>query len=126
MWGKRLGGLAIALGLLCGVGYWRLRVTRPDYRLRQGQAALLREDYDKAFELTSLLETSGHFDHAHLLRGQSLLRRGHLNEALLEYNALRHERKDLLAEASMIFGLGLYFHGHRVESEKLLLHAVHV
>jgi tetratricopeptide (TPR) repeat protein len=125
-WGRWLGGLALALGLLGGVGYWRFRVSRPDYRLRQGQAALLREDYDKAAELTSLLEASGHLDHAHLLRGQSLLRRGHLNEALLEYNAIRRDRKDLLAEASMIFGLGLYFHGHLVEAEKLLLHAVHV
>jgi len=71
------------------------------------------------------LEASGHRDHAHLLRGQSLLRRGQLNEALLEYNAIDRERKDLLAEASMVFGLGLYFHGHLVEAEKLLLHAVH-
>jgi tetratricopeptide (TPR) repeat protein len=125
-WGRWLGGLAVALGLLGGVGYYRFRVTRPDYRLRQGQAALLREDYDKAAELTSLLDASGHVDHAHLLRGQSLLRRGDLNEALLEYNAIRRERKDLLAEASMVFGLGLYFHGHLVEAEKLLLHAVHV
>jgi tetratricopeptide (TPR) repeat protein len=125
-WSRTLAGLAVALGLLGGVGSWRFRVTRPDYRLRQGQAALLREDYDKAAELTSLLETSGHFDHAHLLRGQSLLRQGHVNQALLEYNAIRRERKDLLAEASMIFGLGLYFHGHLAEAEKLLLHAVHV
>lgn len=124
-WTRWLGGLAVALGLLGGVGYWRFRVTRPDDRLRQGQAALLREDYDKAAELTSLLEASGHVDHAHLLRGQSLLRRGQLNEALLEYNAIRRDRKELLAEASMVFGLGLYFHGHLVEAEKLLLHAVH-
>jgi tetratricopeptide (TPR) repeat protein len=120
-----LGGIAVVLGLLGGIGSWRFRVTRADYRLRQGQAALLREDYEKAAKLTNLLETSGHVDHAHLLRGQSLLRRGYLNEALLEYNAIHHDRKDLLAEASMVFGLSLYFHGHLVEAEKLLLHAVH-
>ena len=123
-WRITLGGLAVAVGLLGGIGSWRFRVTRPDYRLRQGQAALLREDYDKAAELTNLLEASGHIDHAHLLLGQSLLRRGHVNEALLEYNALRHDQKELLAEASMVFGLGLYFHGYLVEAEKLLLHAV--
>jgi tetratricopeptide (TPR) repeat protein len=121
-----LGGIAVALGLLGGIGFWRFRVTRADYRLRQGQAALLREDYEKAAKLTNLLEASGHVDHAHLLRGQSLLRRGHVNEALLEYNAIDHDHKDVLAEASMVFGLGLYFHGHLVEAEKLLLHAVHV
>jgi tetratricopeptide (TPR) repeat protein len=119
-----LGGIAVAVGLLGGIGSWRFRVTRADYRLRQGQAALLREDYGKAAELVNLLEASGHVDHAHLLLGQSLLRRGHVNEALLEYNAIRHDHKDLLAEASMVFGLGLYFHGHLVEAEKLLLHAV--
>lgn len=125
-WGWSLGGLAVAVGLLGGIGYWRFRVTRPDYRLRAGQAALLREDYDKAAKLARLLEDSGHLDHAHLLRGQSLLRRGQLNPALLEYNAIDRDRKDLLAEASMIFGLGLYFHGHLIEAEKLLLHAVQV
>src|SRR5262249_9390017 len=123
-WLMILGGIAVVLGLLGGIGSWRFRVTRAEYRLRQGQAALLREDYDKAAELANLLEASGHLDHAHLLRGQSLLRRGYLNPALLEYNAIRHDCKELLAEASMVFGLGLYFHGHLAEAEKLLLHAV--
>jgi tetratricopeptide (TPR) repeat protein len=125
-WGRTLAGLTVALGLLGGFGWWRFRAIHPDYRLRQGQAALLREDYDKAALLTGLLESSGHLDHAHLLRGQSLLRRGHLNEALLEYNAIDRQRTDLLAEASMVFGLGLYFHEHLVEAERLLLHAVQV
>src|SRR5262249_14955747 len=107
-WWRMLGGLLLAVGLLGGFGYWRFRVPGPDDRLRQGQAALLREDYDKAAELANLLEASGHLDHAHLLRGQSLLRRGYLNPALLEYNAIRHDCKELLAEASMVFGLGLY------------------
>jgi tetratricopeptide (TPR) repeat protein len=125
-WRRVLGSLVVVLGLLGGIAYWRFRAPDPDERLHQGQAALLREDYDKAAELTSLLEAAGHLDHAHLLRGQSLLRRGYLNPALLEYNAIRHDCKELLAEASMIFGLGLYFHGHLVEAEKLLLHAVHM
>jgi Protein of unknown function (DUF1214) len=97
---------ALVAALLVAGGVWRYHTTLPNYRLRHGQEALLRGDVARAERMAELLESSGYADHAHLLRGQVYLHRHRLNQAILEYNQIRHEQEDILAEASLIYGLG--------------------
>jgi tetratricopeptide (TPR) repeat protein len=69
-----LAGLLL-LGGLAGLGGWAYyKTTRPDYRLRRGQEAARRGDYDRAEELADRLQADGHPDHAHLLRAEVLYR----------------------------------------------------
>ena len=97
--GRTLLVLAVLAGLVAAGGVWRYRTTRPAYRLRLGQEAVLRGDWNEAEEQAIRLEASGYPDHACLVRGHSFLRRGRLYEAVLEYNAIRHDHEDVLAEA---------------------------
>jgi tetratricopeptide (TPR) repeat protein len=125
-WLGWLAGLALVAALAGTGAAWRHRVTRPEYRLRRGQEALLRRDWDAAYEWADRLEASGHPDHAHLLRGQVYLHRGNLERAILEYNAIRQDQKEVLAEASLVYGLGLLSLGKLVEAERLLLYVLEV
>src|SRR5438552_2001894 len=111
-----VGALLIAAG-----GLWGYRVTRPDYRLRQGQDAIRRDDPDKAIRLAERLQSSGHPDHAHLLRGQAYLRLRRINRAIQEYNQIRPDNEPILVEASLVYGLGFLSLGKQAEAEKLLL-----
>src|SRR5262249_10164439 len=65
--------LTTALVLLGGAGAWWHHTSRPEYLLRQGQAALHRGDTEAADALAARLEASGHADHARLLSGQVYL-----------------------------------------------------
>jgi tetratricopeptide (TPR) repeat protein len=112
------GGIAGGLIAAGGAGWYRS--TRPDFRLRQGQKALLQGDLDGAEDFTQLLENSGHTDEAHLLRGQSYLHRSRLNEAILEYNQIHQENREILAEASLAYGLAFLSVGDHAGAEKLL------
>lgn len=125
--GRRIGtwtaaGLLV-VGLMASAGIWRYQTTRPEYRLRQGQAALLRDDWESAEAEAIALDRSGFRDHARLIRVQGFARRGRLNEAIVQYNAIRRDQPEILAQASRVLGLGLYFHGQLREAEPLLLHA---
>jgi tetratricopeptide (TPR) repeat protein len=105
---------------------WAYHTTRPEYRLRKGQQALLAGRTEEAEQLADRLEAAGYSDHAHLLRGQVYLRQHRLNDAIQEYNGITHEHEDILAEASLIYGLGFLSLGHSARAEKLLRYVVRV
>src|ERR1051326_7150090 len=125
-YGLALLGLCCLAGLIAAAGSWRYRVSRPEYRLRQGQEALQRGDLAEAETLVEHLEAAGYPVHAHVLRGQCYLRRGELERAILEYNQIPHEQRELLAEASLIYGLGFLSLGYSAQAEKMLLYVVEV
>lgn len=116
----------LGLSLLAAGGYWAYHTTRPEYRFRAGQKALLQGNFAKADQWADRLEASGYPDHAHLLRGQGHLRQRQLNLAVLEYNQISHENEEVLAEASLIYGLGFLSVGRAVEAEKFLLYVASV
>src|SRR2546425_3157208 len=97
-------GVALVAGLIGAAGLWGYRTTRPDSRLRQGQEALRRGDVAQAERLVERLEAAGYPAQAHMLRGQCYLRQGELDRAILEYNQIPHDQRELLAEASLIYG----------------------
>jgi tetratricopeptide (TPR) repeat protein len=119
-----LGGLVAALVLGGAVGGRWYSASRPEHRLRRGQEALLQGDVWAADQLAARLEASGHPDHAHLLRGQIYLRQGRLDRAVEEYNQIR--REELLAEASLIYGLGFLSLRRWVPAERLLAYVAEV
>jgi tetratricopeptide (TPR) repeat protein len=125
-WLLGLVGLALGVVLLGTAGLWRYQTTRPEYLLQQGQAALLRGDVDRAERSVLRLDAAGYTDHAHLLRGQTYLRQGQLARAILEYNQIRHDQQEVLAEASLIYGLGFLSLGRAVEAEKFLRYVADV
>src|SRR5262249_25089514 len=86
--------LAVALGAAAGVAAWWYHTTRPMYRLRQGQEALRQGRVDKAARVAQRLEANGYADHAHLLRGEALLREHRFTQAVEEFNQI-HDRGDL-------------------------------
>jgi tetratricopeptide (TPR) repeat protein len=116
-------GLAVLLALF---GLWWYRTSRPEYRLRKGQDALLGGDVGAATATADRLLASGYPDHAHLLRGQAYLRTGRLNAAIEEYNQIRDDNEEILAEASLIYGLGFLSLSVTDRAEKLLLHVASV
>jgi tetratricopeptide (TPR) repeat protein len=124
-WLAACAGLALVAGLGAG-GAWYYHSNRPEYRLRQGREALRRHDWAAARQQADGLENSGHPDHAHLLRGQIHLHQGELTEAIREYNAIRHDKPEVLAEASLVYGLGLLSVGKLVEAERLLRYVLDV
>jgi tetratricopeptide (TPR) repeat protein len=126
VWCLGLVSVAVVGAAIAAAGAGWYRVTRPDYRLRQGQKALLQGDLNRAEDFAQRLEESGHADEAHLLRGQSLLRRGRLNEAILEYNQIHQENQDVLGEASLIYGLGFLSVGDYIRAERLLRYVLTV
>jgi tetratricopeptide (TPR) repeat protein len=120
-----LTGLVLLAGGAGGAAAWQHHVSRPEYRLRRGQEALRRHDWAAAVEQADLLAAADP-DRAHLLRGQVYLHRGELARAIREYNAIRHDRPEVLAEASLVFGLGLLSVGRLVEAEPLLRYVLDV
>src|SRR5207245_1514296 len=86
-----------------GAVWWWHQTGDPDYRLRQGQRALEKDDDEAAERLLLLLEADGHKDHAHLLRGQKLVRDGHYARALAELNQIR-DQGDLRLDAAALSG----------------------
>jgi len=110
-------GLAVALSIYPSLLLYR--TTRPDYRLKAGQDALLGGDMAEAEEIAGRLEASGYPDHAHLLKGQIYLRQHHLNEAIREYNEIRHADEEIIAEASDIYGLAFLSQGELQRAQQL-------
>jgi tetratricopeptide (TPR) repeat protein len=107
-------------------GYWRYRVTRPEYRLRRGQAAVLQADLREAEQWAATLEAAGYPDYAHLLRGQMYFSANELNSAILEYDQINVARTDVLVEASLSYGLKFLDIKRPVEAESYLLYVVSV
>src|SRR5262249_10522804 len=59
-------------------------------------------------------------------RGQIYLRQGRFDRAVEEYNQIRREQTELLAEASLIYGLGFLSLRQWVPAERLLAHVAGV
>jgi tetratricopeptide (TPR) repeat protein len=95
------GGLALALAAAAGAAWYR--TTRPDYRLRHGQEALLRNDVDAAVREADRLEAAGHPDHARLLRGEIYYRSRRFADAVGEFTRIASEG-DLRLEAAALDG----------------------
>jgi tetratricopeptide (TPR) repeat protein len=101
-----LAGLLL-LGGLAGLGGWAYHAsTRPEARLRRGQEAARRGDYDRAEELADLLQADGHPDHAHLLRAECLFRQAHPERDLGESSAPSPLLERALAELSQVQDTG--------------------
>lgn len=115
--------LTVALAAVGGVSAWWYHTTRPDYRLRQGQEALRHGRPDKAERLAQRLESDGHADHAHLLRGEGFLREHEIALAVNEFNQIQ-DRGDLFVEAAVIYGLAFLSVNRSFEAEKLFRHVV--
>jgi tetratricopeptide (TPR) repeat protein len=128
MHGRRIQliGLAgVALAALLTGAWWHFRAGDPDRLLRDGQEAVLRGDWEAAHQAADRLDAAGQPDRAHLVRGHGYLRRARGNDALLnravvEYNQIRHDNPDVLAEASLTYGLGFYSLGKLAEAERFL------
>jgi tetratricopeptide (TPR) repeat protein len=84
-WSFRHAALGLAaLLILAGGAAWRYRVTRPDYQLRQAQAALARGNRDEAERVMLRLEEGGHKEQAYLLHAELLFRARQYKQALDE------------------------------------------
>ena len=100
---RRRIALAALVVLLAAGGYGRYVTTRPDARLRRGDAAVRARDWDSVVALADKLETTGHPDHANALRGDALLARGQPEPALAVLNRVSPESK-LRARAAVAAG----------------------
>jgi tetratricopeptide (TPR) repeat protein len=113
-----------------GVGVWRHQVTRPDYRLAQGEEAIRAKDWERVTSLLEKLESSGHQNHAHLLRGTALHARQHPDLALAELNKIRDEGAIHLRAAALsgrcLLELGNLPEAHRVFSYVLAQQPDHI
>lgn len=123
-------GLALAVGAAAGA-WWHLRSPTPDRLTRDGQDAVLRGDWKAADRAADRLDAVGEPDRAHLVRGHAYLRQARqsdamLNRAIIEYNQIRRDRSDVLAEASLIYGLGFYSLGKLAEAERFLIYVARV
>lgn len=104
---RKLGYLLVALVavVLAAAGArWYQVVTRPDYQLRQGEEALQQGDYRQAERRVRRLEEGGHTAHAHLLRGELLLRQNDTLRALAELRQVPREAEDLFLKAAALYG----------------------
>jgi tetratricopeptide (TPR) repeat protein len=114
------GLLALAAA---GAGWWYM-TSRPDYRLRAGQEALAREDWDAAEQQITHLEADGRADHAHLLRGELFFRQEQFDQALKEFNQIR-DQGTIRLQAVAFSGRCLLQLGNRNGAEQAFLFVVH-
>jgi tetratricopeptide (TPR) repeat protein len=107
--------------VLFGVGitaWWR-HVHSAEYMLRRGEELLASGDNAAAHEYAERLQNEGYRDHAHLLRGQALLKAGKLNPAIQEINEIPEEETALRLKAAETFGLNFLALQMRAEAEQL-------
>lgn len=95
--------LGLLLSTFLAGGFWFWRQSSPDSRLREGQAALARGEFDRAAALAGVLGTEGSHDHALLLRGEIALVQGNPVAALDQLNRIR-DRGDLQVQALPLVG----------------------
>jgi Tfp pilus assembly protein PilF len=74
--------------------------------------------------IVEILDTAGYKDHAHFLRGQSLLVRNRVNPALNELNQINPDNREIRFQAAVAFGLGLLARNQPQKAEQLLLYVV--
>jgi tetratricopeptide (TPR) repeat protein len=123
-------GLAVAGRYHWGTAGWYYH-TDPDYRLRCGEAALREGSLDRVELIAAALESSGHEEHAALLRGEALFQRAeplakanHLTEAApLFLRAVQELEKIKSLGAVRLQAVALYgrcslYLGNRREAER--------
>jgi tetratricopeptide (TPR) repeat protein len=110
-----LAGLLLAAG---ATAWWWYHTTRPDYRLRRGEAALAQGDTDTAEQLIAQLEAGGFADHAHLLAAEFLVRQRHYSQALAELNQMQQRDTSLHLQAATLSGRCLLELGELPEAER--------
>jgi tetratricopeptide (TPR) repeat protein len=109
------GTSLLALG--ASAGLWWYSISRPDYRLRQGQEALRRGNGFKAEQTALQLEADGYNDHAHLLSGEIYFRQQHYVQAVHEFNKLQ-DQGNLRREAVALSGRCFLSLGNRSEAAR--------
>jgi tetratricopeptide (TPR) repeat protein len=97
----------LAVAALLAVSWWYYATTRPDYRLKKGQEALRNGDVREAERLIARLDSSGYPTHAHLLRGEALLRAQDFERADAELKEVGPEQTDLYLQAAALRGQAL-------------------
>src|SRR5438105_2730609 len=70
-------GFLLAAPAVAGTTYW-ITTSRADHLLERGREALRRGNWNQANRCLELLDRRGYPDHAHLLRGESWLRKGRI------------------------------------------------
>src|SRR5262245_33737790 len=118
--GRWRGRIALIVLILCALGAvgWRYRVTRPDYCLARGEAAVLAKDWDAVVLYAERLEVNGHANYSYLLRGQALYARGHPDLAVVVFNKIRSggsiQLKAAVVQGRCLLDLGELKEAHRV------------
>lgn len=87
----RLAALVVLLLVGVATGWWRYRVTRPEYRLERGETAVRAGQWEVAETYADRLEASGYPDHARFLRAERYLARKRPESALAALNEVRDE-----------------------------------
>jgi tetratricopeptide (TPR) repeat protein len=87
--------------------------------LRRGEELLASGDNAAAHQYAERLQNEGYHDHAHLLRGQALLKAGKLNPAIREINEIPEEETALRLKAAETFGLNFLARQMRAEAEQM-------
>ena len=132
LFGLSTGTLALLGQLRWGNSGWYFHFT-PTYRLRVGENALRQGNADAVLRVVQVLEDGGHYDQAHLLKGDLLFRQGReladagdglpsirlLTEAVSELNQIA-DRDELRLEAAAILGQCLLYLKDYREAERTL------
>jgi tetratricopeptide (TPR) repeat protein len=91
----------LALAVAVAVAWRWHATTRPEYRLKSGQEAVRKGDWNKAERLAARLEASGYRSHAHLLRGDAYFHQQQWAQALAEFNQIDDEGEIRLEAAAL-------------------------
>lgn len=109
----------VGLGLAGLVAFRWHQTSRPEYRLRHGQEALRRGDFDTAERMARRLESAGHTDQASLLQAAIHLALDSPNHAVTALN--RIEGTEARVEGAVLYGEWLVrHHTQPAEGERLL------
>jgi len=92
--------IALLVLMAATAGWWRYRVTRPDYRLARGEEAIRTNDWEQVNTIIDTLEATGRTDEAHLLRGKAYYARKRPDLALAEFDAIRDPSPRYLTAAT--------------------------
>jgi tetratricopeptide (TPR) repeat protein len=117
--------LACVLILGAGLaGWWAYHTSRPGYRFRQGQQAIVAGDLNAAERAAAALERAGSVDEARLLRAEALVCRGeqhHSGDELLAAVALLNQvspDSGYGVDAACLIGRCMLGVGQLVEAER--------
>ena len=110
---------ALAVLVAIGVAAWWRQAHLADYLLSRGEQLLEAGDLAGARECAERLATSGYPNHAHLLRGEALLRADKVNPAIEEINQIPEEDTSLRLKAAETFGMRFLVLQRRAEAAQM-------